>query len=277
MSFDLHTHTTCSDGSFTPEELIDLAIKNGLQGLSITDHDSISAYPETLNMAKTKGIILIPGVEFSCHYKDKSVHILGYSFNFTNSELLALCQRHKERRTSRNLKILEKLKACNIEITEEELNTSTSGVVGRPHIAKLIVEKKHASDIAEAFRIYLGDGKKGYVSGEVFTIEETLQALHAAGGLAVLAHPHLYYNHQFVREVMKHPFDGIESEYAQMPPDKNAPWIAYAKEHHLLMTGGSDFHGSIKPQLPLGATQVSLEQIKPLLTQFYSHYPEYRL
>lgn len=278
MNFDLHTHTTFSDGSFTPEDLIDLALKIGLKGLAITDHDSILAYPSALILAKSKGLQLIPGVEFSCHYKNTSVHILGYSFKCTEPGLLEFCERHKNRRNNRNRKILEKLKDHGVEISEAELKNSASGMVGRPHIAKILVEQGHAPDIASAFKLFLGDGKKCYVSGELFTIEETLNVIHSAGGLAVLAHPHLYYDSPLVKEILSHhPFDGLECEYGKMPPEKNAPWITYATKHGLIMTGGSDFHGTIKPNLPLGATTITQEQAAPLLTRFYDNHSEHAL
>jgi predicted metal-dependent phosphoesterase TrpH len=267
MSFDLHTHTTCSDGSYTAEELIKLAVGIGLTGLSITDHDSITAYPEAFEIAKKHNIQLIPGVEFSCHYKEKSVHVLGYSFDYQNEAIQNLCKRHYERRANRNLQILEKLKTLGVDITEDELKKSTSGVIGRPHIAKLLIAKGHAADIAEAFKVYLGDGKKAYVAGALFTIQETLDVIHAAKGFAVLAHPHLHYSHTFVKDIMtNHAFDGMECQYSLMSKQKNAPWIEYAKKHDLLMTGGSDFHGTIKPMIPLGATIVTQEQIQRLLS-----------
>ncbi len=266
MSFDLHMHSTCSDGTLTPEELIILAKEKGLKGISITDHDCVSAYPDAFTHAKKHEIILITGIEFSCHFKDQSTHILGYAFDHTHPSITALCQRHAMRRHNRNLAMLDKLKALGIEITEEELNQNATGVVGRPHIAKILVQRGLSADISDAFKTYLGEGKKAYSAGETFSVEEAIAVIHEAKGFAVLAHPHLHYNHAFVRELMDaHAFDGIECEYAIMPKAKNAPWINYAKQKNLLITGGSDFHGAIKPMIPLGSAVVTEEQIKPLL------------
>lgn len=272
MSYDLHTHSTYSDGSYTPLELILYAAQKGLEGLSITDHDTVDAYPEALTLGQEYHLQILPGVEFSCHYKGQSVHILGYSFDYTHPSLLELCRRHKERRKNRNLEILEKLKKIGFVITEEELINSAKGAVGRPHIAKLLVEKGYVVDIPHAFKQYIGDGKRCYAHGITFTIEETLHVIHEAKGLAVLAHPHLHHSPYFVKELLKFPFDGLEAEYSQMPLEKNALWINLAKENHLLTTGGSDFHCSIKPTIDLGDTMVKREQIEPLFTQFYSHY-----
>lgn len=272
MSFDLHMHSTCSDGTLSPEELIILAAEKGLKGISITDHDSVNAYPDAFIHAKKHQITLIPGIELSCHFKDESTHILGYSFEYAHPAITALCQRHKMRRVNRNRGILENLKALGIEIQEEELERSATGVVGRPHIAKILVQRGLAADISDAFKTYLGEGKKAYFEGEIFSVEEAIQVIHEAKGFAVLAHPHLHYNNAFVRELLNaHSFDGIECEYAIMPAAKNAPWTNYAKQKNLLITGGSDFHGTIKPMIPIGSAVVSSEQIEPLITRFNSH------
>lgn len=272
MNFDLHMHSTCSDGTLTPEELVVLAKEKGLKGISITDHDSVNAYPDALLHAKKHQITLISGIELSCHFKDESTHILGYSFDYSHPSLLALCERHRLRRVNRNLAILDKLKSLGIEISETELNANATGVVGRPHIAKILVQRGLVADIPDAFKTYLGEGKKAYCPGETFSVEEAIQVIHEAKGFAVLAHPHLHYNHAFVRELLNaHSFDGIECEYAIMPPAKNAPWSNLAKQKNLLITGGSDFHGAIKPMIPLGSATIQEEQIEPLITRFNSH------
>lgn len=270
MSYDLHMHSTCSDGTLLPEELIILAAEKGLKGISITDHDSLNAYPDAFIHGKKHQITVIPGIELSCHFKDKSTHILGYSFDYKHPSLTALCERHKMRRVNRNLEILNKLRSLEIDISEEELNANASGAVGRPHIAKILVQRGLVADIADAFKIYLGEGKKAYCPGETFSVEEAIQVIHEAKGFVVLAHPHLHYSHAFVRELLdNHTFDGIECEYAIMPKSKNAPWSNLAKQRNLLITGGSDFHGAIKPMIPLGSATVQEDQIMPLITRFH--------
>jgi len=269
---DLHCHSTRSDGTLSPAALIALAKKKELQGLSITDHDSVAAYPDCLAHAKQHGIQIVPGVEFSTQYKGISVHVLAYSFDYTHRDLLDLCQRHQQRRKERNLQILDNLAKEGFLIDPKELPQDGRTTVGRPHIAKLLVDKGYVTDIPTVFQLYLGDGKKCYVPGVPLAIPETLEVIHAAQGLAVLAHPHLFKNLAFVRSVLAFPFDGLECEYARMSPQQNEPWISLAQQKGLLRTGGSDFHGAIKGNLELGASTVSWERFDPLLMHFKIHH-----
>lgn len=263
---DLHCHSTCSDGTCTPFEILDLAKKIGLRGLSITDHDSVLAYPAALEKAKELDLYLIPGVEFSSHHKNQSVHILAYSFDYTHPAIHALCEKHKRRRLDRNLKILDKLKTVGFLIDPEELLALSFATLGRPHIAYLMMQKKYVPDIATAFKLYLGDGKKCYVAGDQISLEETLATIKTANGLAVLAHPHLYNSYKTVKKLLEFSFDGLECSYANMTLEQNQPWIELAKEKNLMITGGSDFHGDVKPTIQLGATSIPWELFVPLLT-----------
>lgn len=265
---DLHCHSTCSDGSFSPRELIDLAIEAGLQALSITDHDTVEAYELAKPYAEEKGLILLPGAEFSAHFEHVNVHILAYCFDVNHGEILRLCKRHQERRRERNLRILEKLGKEGFKIDPEELFSLPSNALGRPHIAALLIQKGYVKDFSEAFHFYIGDGKKCYAEGAPLGIEETLEAIHAAKGLAMLAHPHLYKERAFPLKVLSFPFDGLEVEYALMNNRQNASWIRIAKKRSLLATGGSDFHGASKPHISLGASTISWERFEPLFKHF---------
>lgn len=250
---DLHSHSTCSDGTLTPVQLIDLAIEIGLKGLSITDHDSIDAYETAVPYAKQKGLLLGTGVEFSCVYGKNNVHVLGYNYDLDSGDIHEFCARHHERRTKRNRAILEKLARHSMPISEEELQGNT---IGRPHIAQLMVAKKYVGTIKEAFNYYLGDDKCCYVPSASFSVEDTVELIHAAGGKAFIAHPHLMGPGKIVKELLQFPFDGIECYYSRCHLDKEKRWIKIATEKGLLMSGGSDFHGAIKPDIPLGCSWV---------------------
>ncbi len=251
---DLHCHSTCSDGTATPEELIFLAKKIGLKGLSITDHDTVSAYTSAIPVAAEAGILLGVGIEFSCDFQGYSVHVLGYNFPLEDAGILALCTRHQERRKDRNALMLEKLRRKGLPIDPAEL--LAHGTVGRPHIAQAMVEKGYVASVREAFQCYLGEGQSCYEKGEPFPVEDALRIIHAAQGKAFLAHPHLYNRQRMIKKLLELPFDGIECYYAKCSPDQERRWRTIAMERGLLLSGGSDFHGSIKPSLPLGCSWV---------------------
>lgn len=255
---DLHCHSTCSDGQLSSFELLKLAHSLGLKGLAITDHDTIEAYtPELFDEAKSLGILICTGVEFSCQFNDVNIHVLGYNFDITSKRLNDLCIRHQHRRKHRNAKILKKLAANGMPIDEEELSSKLkTNVIGRPHIAYLMIEKGYVSSIREAFNLYIGDGKSCFDPGESFSIDETLEILHEAKGKGFIAHPHLIKRRKIVRELLKKPFDGLECYYALFRAHDNEKWLDIANRQNWLISGGSDFHGALKPYIPLGASWV---------------------
>ena len=252
---DLHCHSTCSDGTLSPNELVDLAKEAGLSGLSITDHDTISAYDTVLPYAREAQIEMIPGIEFSASHKDVSVHILGYAFSLESPALKEFCQRHHERRVKRHRKILELLTARGLPISEEELiEISPEGSMGRPHIAQAMCQKGYVSSVREGFIRFLKEGQPGYVKGEAFSAEETIEVIHEAGGVAIIAHPHLIKPSSAVKEIAKLNVDGLEGYYARFDPDNNQRWINIAEKKGWLITGGSDFHGEAKSHIHLGCS-----------------------
>lgn len=270
---DLHCHTTCSDGSLSPTELVKLAKEVGLSGLAITDHDSISAYSSAIPVAREMGLELISGIEFSAHYKDVSVHILGYSFAENDVNIFDLCQRHCVRRESRNRAILDKLKVNNMPISMEEVQACVfhpDSTIGRPHIALAMVKKGYVSSVLDAFKKYLGEERSCYVRGLNISVEETVEIIHRAKGLAVIAHPHLIKHPHLVEQMLKMNFDGLEGYYANFFPAQNDRWIKLAQKKGWIITGGSDFHGDIKPNISLGASWVS-EDVFRILQKHYAN------
>lgn len=259
---DLHCHTTCSDGTLTPEQVLHLAKERGLSGLSITDHDTLDAYTdETFALAKELGIELFTGVEFSTRYHKISVHILGYGIKKTD-RLLKFCEAHKLRRNVRNRAILEKLRNLSLIVTDEELEAKKTGeVVGRPHIAQIMVEKGYVKNIQDAFDRYIGDRKCCFVEGEPFGVQETIDEIHVASGKAFIAHPHLIQKSGILKILLGMNFDGIECYYSLLYNEMEKKWLKIAKEKNWLISGGSDFHGEVKPQIPLGCSWVDREAV----------------
>ncbi len=256
---DLHCHTVCSDGSDRPLVLLRLAKEAGLQGLSITDHDTFDAYtPEFLATAEALSIRLLPGIEISSELDQISVHVLGYGCDLYAPELREFLILMQEKRSERNRAILQKLAQKKMPITEEELKAhATHRTIGRPHIAQLMVRKGYVETSRDAFSLYLREGGSCYAPGIKFTPREVIDQIHQAKGKAVLAHPHFFKKGSFLRKLLDFPFDGLECYYSMLPKALELPWIKIAKERGLIATGGSDYHGALKPHIPLGCSWVN--------------------
>lgn len=272
---DLHCHTTCSDGTASPEEIVKMAAEIGLKGLSITDHDTIDAYETAVPLAKKLGIELISGIEFSSVQGDVSVHILAYSFPLNSPIIKDFCVRHNQRRTDRNREILQNLTKHGMPISEEEVlavipdrppNAHCS--IGRPHIALAMLKKGYIYSIQEGFSKYLGEGKSCYAPGESFSVQETLDIIHQAKGLAVIAHPHLVDYPPTLKQLLEMDFDGIECYYARFTKESQKRWLKIAEHRQWLVTGGSDYHGTIKPNISLGVSWVDEERFRLLQKHF---------
>jgi predicted metal-dependent phosphoesterase TrpH len=238
---------------------LQLAKRAGLQGLSITDHDSISAYtPELFTEAKTLGIRLLPGIEISSEQDDGSVHILGYGYDLQDASLKEFLVQMQKRREERNRAILQKLAQRKMPISEEELKASASHrTIGRPHIAALMLKKRYVQTLRDAFERYLREGALCYASGIKYQPREVIDQIHKAKGKAILAHPHFFKKGSFLRKLLDLPFDGIECYYGTVAKELELPWLKIAKERGLIATGGSDYHGSIKPHISLGCSWVT--------------------
>jgi predicted metal-dependent phosphoesterase TrpH len=255
---DIHCHTNCSDGSDPPLKLLHLAKQADLQGLSITDHDTINAYtPEFFEEAKNLGIEILTGIEISSEMEDASVHVLGYGYDLADLGLKQFLVSMQERRKERNRAILKKLSERKMAISEEELKAFASHrTVGRPHIAQIMVNKGYVSTLRDAFDLYLKEGKACYAAGIKYHPKEVIDQIHKSNGKAVLAHPHFIKKGAFLRKLLDLPFDGIECYYSRLDKALEKPWIKLAKDRGLIATGGSDYHGDFKPYISLGCSWV---------------------
>ncbi len=267
---DLHCHTNHSDGSFTPQELLNLAKKIGLSGLSITDHDTIAAYYDNIfDLAKKLNLQLLTGVEISSEFNGVSIHVLAYNVPL-NSKLDDFLQLVREKRYQRNRLIIEKLLSKNMVITEEELinlakeNQQGMTVIGRPHIAKLLLKKGYVRSIQEAFDKYLKKGASCYASGSKFSTIEVIEKVHEVNAKAILAHPHAIKEKKVINDLLELPFDGLEGYYSRLYLHEEKKWIEIAEKKGWIITGGSDFHGDFKPRIPLGCSWVSDEVFNEL-------------
>jgi predicted metal-dependent phosphoesterase TrpH len=255
----------------TPEELLQHAFEQGLSALSITDHDTAISYEMAVETAKHLGIELLSGVEFSATHRGTSIHVLGYGFEVKHPSILSLCERQAEQRGSRNAKILDRLTNLGMPVTMEEVLafTSRKHTIGRPHIAMALVKKGFAESVQMAFKLFLAEGKAAYVAGTPVSVEEAIAAIHQADGVAILAHPHLIVKAKVLRELLQMNFDGLECYYSRFQKFQNLRWLEIAKKKNWLITGGSDFHGAIKPNIALGCAwtdQALFQRLKEIIS-----------
>lgn len=240
--FDLHMHTTASDGDYAPADLMRKAADAGLQVIAITDHDTLDGIHEAKKAGKELGIEVIAGVELSTKYNGKTVDILGYDLLKTD-ELHGLLIRMRRGRENRAQVIIEKFAEINMPLSMEDiLEFSQGGVIARPHIAKAIVKKGYVSDYQAVFDEYLADGKPCAIDKVIISPQEGIELIHKAGGKAVLAHPVYLEDDALVEQLLQYDFDGIEVWHRSHTAGDVQRYKAIAKKHNLLMTGGSDFH-----------------------------------
>ncbi|HUK56280.1 MAG TPA: PHP domain-containing protein [Nitrospiria bacterium] len=256
---DLHTHSTASDGSFTPVELIRYAATKRLRALALTDHDCVDGVDEAAAEGARLGIEVIPAVELSADHPDGTMHILGFFVDRRNEGFGGRLRRLQEARRERNPKIVQKLQALGLKITYDEVvAASGGGQVGRPHFAKVLIQKGYVSSTPEAFERYLKKGAPGYVEKFRFSPQDAIAAIHEAGGVAVLAHPFTLFKEPspllepLLDTLSETGLDGMEVIYSTYSEEQSRYYRELAGKYRLLPSGGSDFHGAHKPGIDLG-------------------------
>lgn len=267
---DLHVHTNASDGSNPPEEVIRLAAEAGLQAIAITDHDNTNALTRSIAAGREYGLEVIPGIELSADYKGIEVHILGYFIAPTAESLGDLLEIALANREVRNQKICTRLGEEGIEVTMEELRARHPGtVLGRPHIGLLMMEKGYVESVRQSFREYMGKGAKCYIPKVNMPMERAISRILAAGGAPVLAHPFQYeLPESELRELIELVIGlgcvGMECVYARYDAEQREYLCRLAEEYGLIITAGSDFHGTPKPDILLGDIRGAYEQVELL-------------
>lgn len=261
---DLHTHTTASDGTYTPTELVDYAIEKGLTAIAITDHDTVSGLEEAIDYAKDKPIQVIPGIEFSTEYNGKDVHIVGLNIDYKNPFFLEKLERFIDSRDTRNEKMCELLTEAGFPMTLKDLEeTYPDSVITRAHMARFMYEKGYISNREKAFEKYIGDNCPCYVPREKVNPAQAIRLIKEAGGVPVLAHPILYKLslpklEELIGDLSAHGLIGIEAIYSTYNRADEALIRKLAKQYGLKLSGGSDFHGKNKPYIDLGVGRGNL-------------------
>lgn len=256
---DLHCHSTASDGTLAPAEVVRLAKESGLVGLALTDHDTVAGLAEAAEEAKKLGLRFLPGIEISAEYpRPGTMHLLGYGVDPANPALADLTRQLIAGRGDRNVRIIRRLNELGIAITLAEVEAVAGGTVGRPHIAEVLLRKGYVSSRQAAFDKYLGQGGLAYEDKETVTPKRAIEMIKGAGGLAVLAHPVQLRRENDaqveteIKNLVDFGLDGVEVLHSDHNDRTVNHLQSLAGRYKLLQTGGSDFHGGNKPTIRLG-------------------------
>ena len=274
---DLHLHSTNSDGTDTPEELVIRGRQIGLTAMALTDHDTMGGVREFLAACRTHRMTGIAGVEISADVEEGTgtLHILGYGLDPEHPLVKESLGRVLDGRAWRNGQILSKLNELGLEVAWDEVQACAGeDVVGRPHMAQALINRGYVSSVQEAFDLYLAKGRPAYVDRYRLYPEEGIRMIREAGGVAVIAHPFTWASDEPALEaglaaLKAMGLAGVEAAYSEYGPERTVALLRMAKKHGLLTTGGSDYHGLAKPDLALGKGFGSLcvpdEYLPPLL------------
>jgi len=256
---DLHSHSTASDGTLSPTELVKYAKEKNLKALAITDHDTIEGVEEALKAGKENGIEVVPGIEISAEFPEHTMHILGYYIDFKDPQFIDNISVLQKARSERNSRIVKNLQKIGINIEYDEiLKEAGSGQVGRPHFAKVLLYKGYVKNTREAFNKYLKKGAPGYEDKFRFQPENAISHILNAGGIPVLAHPAtLKCNtdedvEKEIKNLVGFGLKGIEAYYSDHSNSQAGLYTRIADKYNLLITGGSDFHGKKVKGIELG-------------------------
>jgi predicted metal-dependent phosphoesterase TrpH len=258
LLIDLHVHSNCSDGDFSPEALIDVAAREKIGALALCDHDTTSGNDRFAACATLKGIAAIRGIELSADWKNGICHILGLGITGEDGRLKGVLEQIRESRGSRNEKIIDRLVSFGNKISLDEVRAiADGGVIGRPHIARILVDKGYATSIRNAFDCWLAKGKPAYVDRYHLSPEDAVSLLKETGALVVLAHPSQLRLgadavNDLVKKLAENGLGGIEVYTPYTPPEDLCVYSAIADRYALAVSGGSDFHGALKPSHHLG-------------------------
>lgn len=262
---DLHVHSLASDGTYSAEQLVKESVKRRLSAIAIVDHDTVEMIPEAILEAQGKDLEIIPGIELTAQYENQEIHILGYFVDYLNNLLLEKLKLVQQNRIERVNKIINNLSELGVKLNPETVfNISGRGTLGRMHIARALVKDGHVSSTAEAFRRYIGDKSPAYVLGFRLLPKDAIKIINDAGGVAVLAHPYMLHNDQMISEFIKDGLQGIEVYYPEHSQSMINFYLNLAKQAGLVVTGGSDFHGSAKPEIKLGLAKIPLDLVEKL-------------
>ncbi len=247
LACDLHIHTCASDGTDTPFMVVNKAKIAGLKAIAITDHDTVAGVAPALKAAQVFSLEVLPGIELSTEEKNKEVHILGYLINLKHKEFLAQLELFQKERKKRLVKIVDKLRSLGFSVTVARVEALAKGEsVGRPHVARALMEIKAVKSVSEAFEKYLDPGRPAYVPRFKYTPVDAVRLIRLAQGIPVMAHPGLTGLDELIPDLVKEGLQGLEAVYPGYSPQMVAHYCNLCRTYKLIPTGGSDYHGPEK-------------------------------
>jgi len=262
MVADLHVHTYLSDGTFSPQQVLETARKSGLSCIAITDHDSIDGIGPTMELAASYNIEVIPGVELTAEANDDEIHIIGYFIDWKNEEFQAKLKLICQARVDRIKEMIVKLAKFGIEIDAEEVfEFAGPGSVGRPHLAQVMYQKGYVRSTNEAFQKYIRNHGPCYVKKYTLSPKEAIEMIKSIGGIPILAHPHLLKMDELISGFIEDGLQGIEVYHSDHPDSATIQYEKLAKRHGLLITGGSDCHGLGKGEVLMGKVKLPYKYV----------------
>ncbi len=263
---DLHIHTVFSDGTMSPEQVVNEVSKLNLRTIAITDHDSVGGIEIAQNICKKEGINIIPAIELSSYYHHVDIHLLGYYIDIKNGALLDKLAELRSERIERIKKITRKLRALGVKVEHQEVfDVAKEGSPGRMHVADVLCSKGYCSDIRESFRKYLSDKGPAFVPKETLSLRDAIELIASSDGVPVLSHPGTTKRDTLIPKMVEYGLQGIEVYYPTHKPEDVKRYKRLAKKYDLLLTGGSDCHGTRKPDIALGSIKIDdslVEKIK---------------
>ncbi len=268
---DLHLHTTFSDGTFSPEQVVDQGRKHGLSALALTDHDTVEGCARMAEACRQAGIEFLSGTELTAEQDGEEIHILGYCIDTENSRFLSEMSRFQNVRQNRIREITALLATKGIPLAAETVFAlANCRSPGRPHVARALVQEGYCGTLDEAFERFLKKNRPAWVPKFKLTACEAIELIHHAGGVAVLAHPGLYRTDSMIPAIAEAGLDGIECFHTKHTPPMSERYRALAARFHLLVTGGSDCHGMSKGRPLIGTLRIPIEYVEALKTRVAS-------
>jgi len=271
---DLHSHTTASDGELSPEQLVDAAAAKGLQALAVTDHDAVASVPRAIEHGKTRGIEVISGCELTVYQGNIELHMLALFVDHNAQAFVALLEKMQMHRRQRALAMAAKLRDSGIALDDADILEAAGGAasIGRPHVAAALIKRGHARTINAAILNFLREGKPGYVEKFKLSAAEGFQAVHASGGVALLAHPGIRPHDELISPLFHLGMDGVEAIYPSHSPVNRRFYTGLARRYEKLICGGSDYHGPrVRPKTQVGDAGVDRATLEALRRKAQSY------